>query len=195
MLHSCAETSRQCFLVAQADKRSNENYLKSPECTLIASPYAYILFAGNVAKGLTLPLSISTANSADREGKTSMATERARSNRRHIHGGAKSRAWALRSFTVDHQHWVGIADPLRNLACIRSLVSGRKNRRRRTIVWSVGEGAGHETWKLSTSFTSNPEIQRHWVRLKGVLDLHVCDANRQAGTESRRRGALPLAQS
>ena len=58
-----------------ADKRSNENYLKSPECTLIASPYAYILFAGNVAKGLTLPLSISTANLADREGKTSMATE------------------------------------------------------------------------------------------------------------------------
>ena len=45
-----------------ADERSNENYLKSPECTLIASPYAYILFAGNVAKGLTLPLSISTAN-------------------------------------------------------------------------------------------------------------------------------------
>jgi hypothetical protein len=27
-------------------------------------------------------------------------------------------------------------------------------------------------------------IQRHWVRLKGVLDLHVCDANRQAGTKA-----------
>ncbi len=23
-----------------------------------------------------------------------------------------------------------------------------------------------------------------WVRLKGVLDLHVCDANRQAGTKA-----------
>ncbi|MCE3256957.1 MAG: hypothetical protein K0Q64_1040, partial [Nitrobacter vulgaris] len=46
----------RCFLVARLTKTIERKLPEIPECTLIASPYAYILFAGNVAKGLTLPL-------------------------------------------------------------------------------------------------------------------------------------------